>query len=143
MSDRKSFRGLLDALRTLKLTEYGAIIQREVVHQALGIKCPEFATKAEFDALALRELSAIDYCRAALLDEGKYLAGTKAGYRILLPSENVSQVEAYMKNADRKLGRALKLSQNSPVEVRETRTQTHARIEMKRSGMRHQPGAMR
>ena len=97
-------------------------------------------TRAQFDAISLLELAAIDYCRNHLLDGGKYLAGTDAGYRILLPSENQRQVELYMASADKKLSRALKLSKNSPALADIKHDQVEARIHMKRQHTRHRAG---
>jgi hypothetical protein len=43
-----------------------------------------------------------------------YLSAENGAYRILLPSENTYQIELYMRSADKKLSRALKLSRNTP-----------------------------
>ena len=61
-------------------------------------------------------------------------------HRVLLPSENKAQVDAYMESADRKLERALKLSRNSP-KASHLPDQTEARIMMRRKGYRHGAGA--
>lgn len=97
---------------------------------------PEIASKSTYDRLALIELGAIDYVRNALIEQGRYIAGTPTGYRILLPSENAIQVENYMDSADRKLSRALKLSRCTPSIHANQPDQTEARILMKRHGMR-------
>jgi hypothetical protein len=135
MSKYDHLRGLLAGLTERGLTEYGSDIPTELVHELLEINFPAEAAKSVYDRLAMVELSAIDYCRNVLLGQGKYLSGTKGGYRVLLPSENKSQIDSYMSSADRKLSRALKLSRNS---VQETisHDQTEARILMKRTGMR-------
>ena len=73
---------------------------------------------------------------ALLLREGKYLAGDKDGYKILLPSENRAQVDAYMSQADRKLRRAQTLLRNTPSHTRKQADQTQARIMMKRESIR-------
>lgn len=138
MSKRDAHRDLLTELGARGLLEYGSVIDTTTVHNILGIVMPMVASKAEFDRIAMQELAAIDYCRNVLLGQGKYLMGTNTGYRILLPSENKSQIDAYMSSADRKLSRALKLSRNSPSEADTQPDQTAARILMKRSGMRHQ-----
>ena len=96
------------------MLEYGSIILSEQVRRIAGIVEPDTGTKKEFQDVALRELAITDYVRNILLGEGKYLKGTPAGYRILLPSENSKQVELYMGSADSKLRRALKLARNSP-----------------------------
>lgn len=132
---RDSMRGLLTALTERGLTEYGSDIPTALVHEVLEIEMPTYAAKAVYDRLSMLELSAIDYCRNVLLGQGKYLSGTRTGYRILLPSENRGQIDAYMSSADRKLSRALKLSRNSQTEA-VVNDQTEARILLKRSGMR-------
>lgn len=135
-SKRDTARGLLEGITERGLTEYGSDIPRELVHDLLGIETPEYASKATFDGLAMIELSAIDYCRNVLLGHGKYLSGTRTGYRVLLPSENKGQIDAYMSSADRKLARAMKLSRNTAVDA-VTHDQTEARIMLKRTGARN------
>lgn len=132
-------RELYTQLRDLGLLEYGEFIPSAAVHELLGIQMPTTATKEVFDAIALKELNAIDYVRNMLLSEGKYISGTAGGYRILLPSENQAQVELYMKAADRKLKRAGKLSRNTPKEVVQNITQTSARAFLKQTSRRGQP----
>jgi len=107
-------KDLLSILRQRGLTQYGATFTGKQVRQWLGISVPKIAQKATFDAIALRELSAIDYCRDQLLGEGMYLKGDGPNYRILLPSENMAQVEAYEKSAGNKLKRAAKLARSTP-----------------------------
>lgn len=140
MSKRQDFKDLLSALDYAGLLEFGSVIPRHVVHEALGIVVPAVGTREVFASLALQELAAIDYCRIHLLDVGKYLSGTDAGYRILLPSENQKQVELYMSSADKKLGRALKLSKNSPALAGIRHDQLDARIHLKRQHVRHRSG---
>lgn len=140
MARRDVQRELYAELDARGLLEYGSVIESSVVHSALGIDMPTMASKSEFDRLALIELSAIDYVRNILLGQGKYLTGTDAGYRILLPSENSAQVEQYISSADKKLTRALKLFRNSPSAGSSLPDQTEARILMKRAGMKnHNP----
>lgn len=132
MSKHDNMRGLLAGLQERGLTEYGSDIPAELVHEILAIEVPDMAPKAVFDRLAMIELAAIDYCRNVLIGQGKYLMGTRSGYRVLLPSENKSQIDSYMGSADRKLSRALKLSRNTPGQIDATPDQTEARILMKR-----------
>lgn len=136
-SKRDAMRGLMQMLRDNELTEYGADIPAALVHKELEIEIPSYAAKAVYDRLAMLELAAIDYCRNVLLGEGKYLAGTRTGYRILLPSENKGQVDSYMQSADKKLARALKLSRNSVADA-VVHDQTEARIMLKRTESRRQ-----
>lgn len=140
-SKRDLMRGLFTELDERGMLEFGSVIPTELVHELLEIQMPQYAAKAVYDRLAMLELSAIDYCRNVLLGHGKYLTGSPVGYRILLPSENKGQIESYISSADRKLARAQKLSRNSPAEPNEQHDQTAARIMLKRSGMRRQPGA--
>lgn len=127
---------LLQHLKTLGLLQYGAVIEREVVHDFLGITMPALGTRAEFDAVSLAELSATGAVRDALLREGKYLAATRTGYRVLLPSENKAQIAAYMASARRKLNRAQKLNRTTPVAHNHQADQTEARILMQQEGSR-------
>lgn len=140
-SKRDLMRGLLKGLEERDLTEFGSVIDREVVHELLEIEMPRYASKEVFDGIAMAELAAIDYCRNALLGQGKYLAGTRTGYRVLLPSENKGQIDSYMSSADRKLSRALKLSKNSPRAADMQPDQTETRIHMKRTSARSEIGA--
>ena len=140
MSKRQTCKDLLSALGHAGLLEFGSVIPRKVVHEALGIVVPEVGTREQFASIALMELAAIDYCRNHLLDAGKYLSGTDDGYRVLLPSENQKQVELYMSSADKKLGRALKLSKNSPALSNIRHDQMETRIHMKRQHTRHRTG---
>lgn len=135
-SKRDRLRDVYDALDQAGLFDFGAVIPRAMVYDLLGLDVPEVASKAVFDRIAMLELQAMDYCRNMLLGHGKYLAGTPSGYRVLLPSENKAQVDAYMESADRKLERALKLSRNSP-KASHLPDQTEARIMMRRKGYRH------
>lgn len=130
---------LLQAIKDSGLDDFGSVIPQSLVHQTLGIVIPDVGTKAVFDELTLRELSAIDYVRSVLLNDGKYLIGDKVGYRILLPSENRRQIERYMAQADKKLRRAGKLSRNTPPEHRQDSSQIEARIMLKQKATRPQP----
>lgn len=105
---------LLTALRERGLLDYGSVIKGEDVRDILGIEYPEVGTKKDFDEVALAELGAVDYVRNILLGEGKFIASHQGDYRILLPSENKRQVDAYIQQADRKLRRARKLSRSTP-----------------------------
>ena len=136
---RDRLRDVYDTLDRAGLFDFGAVIPRAMVYDLLGLDVPEVASKAVFDRIAMLELQAMDYCRNMLLGHGKYLAGTPSGYRVLLPSENKAQVDAYMESADRKLERALKLSRNSP-KASHLPDQTEARIMMRRKGYRHGAG---
>ncbi len=135
MSKRDAYRNLYQALEEAGLLEYGATIPQEFIYEVLEIEMPQSAPKSVFDAIALAELSAVDFVRNALLAQGKYITSTRTGYRVLLPSENLKQVELYMESADKKLNRALKLSRNTPAQVGGMPDQTEARILMKRDNI--------
>jgi hypothetical protein len=130
---------LLAYLREYGLDDYGSVILTEKVRDVLGLEYPEVGTKKEFDALALAELSAVDYVRNALLNEGKYFASSNGNYRVLLPSENAQQIESYMSGADRKLHRALKLARSAPATDGYKSDNTLARILLKRESIRSNP----
>lgn len=127
---------IIQRLRELGLTEYGSVIPGDKLRQMAGIEYPTTGTKAEFDALALDELSAVDYVRNCLLNEGKYLKAHRDDYRILSPAENNGQVEAYMRSADNKLRRAIKLSKNTPAMVDSQPNNHNARLMMKRESIK-------
>lgn len=113
---------LLAHLRAAGQLEYGSVVMGGHIRALLGLEYPEVGTKKQFDALALTELSAINYIRDRLLSEGKYLVGIRGDYRVLLPSENASQAEALMDSADRKMRRARKLLSNTPPSDTDTAT---------------------
>lgn len=140
-------KDLYQSLKHAGLLDYGSHIPGDVVREVLGLEMPEIGTKAQFDAVALKELQAVDYVRNILLSEGKYIAGAPGGYRVLLPSENKAQVDAYMTQADRKLRRAQKLSRSMPTQNIGMADQTSTRIMLKRDSIRgfggHQPLASR
>ncbi len=133
---RDEARELLAELEARGLIEFGAVISASTVRGILGLEFPAVADKRTFDALALRELAATDYVRSVILGRGMYLMGTQSGYRILMPSENLKQVEAYMGAADGKLCRAMKLQQNTPGEVSGQPDQTAPRLMMQRDAIR-------
>lgn len=128
-------KDLMAAIKAAKLDEYGSFIPGEFVHSVLRITVPEVATREEFSRIALLEMAAVDYCRGQLINEGKYLKQERSGYRILLPGENAGQIESYMQSADNKLGRALKLSKNTPG-ASQNNCQTQERILMKMASKR-------
>lgn len=135
-STRDKFRDVFTALDELGMFEFGSVIERTELYDLMDLQMPSVASKEVFDRLAMLELATVDYCRNVLLGQGKYLAGVPSGYRVLLPSENKAQIDAYMYSADRKLLRALKLSRNTPSLYNEQPDQTESRIMMKRKGMR-------
>jgi hypothetical protein len=132
-------KDLLNTLRSRGLLEYGSVIKGEDVRDILGIEYPDIGTKKDFDEVALAELGAVDYVRNVLLGEGKFIASNQGDYRILLPSENKRQVDAYMQQADKKLRRAQKLSRNTPqVEAYSPAENAVVRAEMKIGNQRGQ-----
>ena len=125
---------IFEQLRGMGLLDYGKVIDGDLLRHLAGIKYPEVGTKADFDAPALEELAVVDYMRNRLLAEGKYIKAARRDYRILTPSENAGQVEAYMSSADKKLRRAIKLSSNTPAQ-RGEKCQNTARIMIKRESI--------
>jgi hypothetical protein len=123
-------RSLYDALQADGLLEYGSHISGELVRRIVGLEMPELGRKEDFDAVALAELSAIDQVREILLGEGKYIIGTRDGYRILLPSENRDQIDRYLGHAQNKIRRARKLERCSPPMTNGKPDQTSARLSM-------------
>lgn len=125
-------------LDEMGLLDYGSVFEGEVVRDILGITMPEYGTKADFDAVALAELQAVDAVRSALLGQGKYLGADRSAYRVFLPSENKGVVESYMHQADRKLRRAMKLSRTMPVQSEDGRfaDQIAARLHLKQQQVR-------
>ena len=128
---------LMSHLRAAGQLEYGSVILGSHIRAMIGIEYPEVGTKKEFDALALAELSAINYVRDHLLNEGKYLVGFRGDYRVLLPSENARQAELLMDSADRKTRRARKLLRNTPAsDTAESSASLIARLAMRENSPR-------
>jgi hypothetical protein len=136
MTKQMQSADLLQAIREQGLDEYGSKIPADWVREILEIQMPNIGTKREFDAVAIAELSAIDKVRSALLDEGKYIAMRDGNYYILLPSENAQQVELYMRQADKKLKRGMRLSRNSPRPPDEKPSNADVRMMLKQQTIR-------
>lgn len=122
---------LLQALIDRDLTDYGSFIEGSFVREVLDITLPEFGTRQEFDRISLAELAAIGYVRTQLLLEGKYIAADRGNYRILLPSENLRQVEAYLEASDNKRRKGALLLKNTPPEFIPVLSQVEARACMR------------
>lgn len=116
--------------------EYGATTPIEEYRTLFNIQYPTVGTKKDFDAVSLIELEHFDFIRSQLLNQGKYLKVENDHVRVLLPSENISQVQKYMNNADNKLKRAIKLAKNTPKEVSEQLCQVSVRAHMKRESIK-------
>lgn len=130
-----SAKNLLEWFRENNRDAHGSTVSGIDVRAVLNLRMPELGTKSEFDSIALKELSAIDYVRNVLLDEGKYLKQDGDGYRILLPSENAVQINNFMLSANRKLRRAHRLSKSSQVEPSKTSMNTEARMAVQRQAI--------
>lgn len=124
-------REIMEALESEGLLEYGSFITGEKIREISGIDLPEFGSMEDFKSSALRELSITDYIRGQLIKKGRYLAAVKGDYRVLMPSENDNQVRAYMKSADNKLKRGIRLHDNTPKDYSDSRVKVrlHARSE--------------
>jgi hypothetical protein len=131
---------LLQTLRDAGLTDFGSVIPAATVRQALNLTMPDVGTKADFDRVALAELAAIGYVRHHLLDEGKYITAERDTYRILLPSENAQQVEAYLEASNRKRRKGLRLLRSTPPGTAEFPSQLEARLSMRDSERRRVGG---
>jgi len=110
-----NFKDLYGFMADNDLLEFGSVITGEMVLAALNISYPETGTKQEFNDLDLYVLSAVEYVRKVIVEDGKYLAQSGGNYRILLPSENAQQCAKYIKSAQKKLNKSLRLSKNTPV----------------------------
>lgn len=122
---------LLAHIRTHQLDGYGCEIPVEVVREVIGIEFPAVATKAVFDGLDLKELSATDYVRRKLIDEGKYFTKSGGVYRVALPSENRLFIDRYMRAGDEKYRKAKRLSETTPVTEQYRNDNIGARLMMK------------
>lgn len=127
---------LLQTLREAGLTEYGSVIPARDIRKMLNLTMPRFGSKQDFDRVALAELAAIGYVRNHLLDEGKYITADGDSYRILLPSENAKQVEAYLEASNRKRRRGLRLLKSTPPGMAEFPSQLESRLSMRDSERR-------
>jgi hypothetical protein len=107
-------KSLYEALNADGLLEFGSHIPGSFVREHLGLVMPELGTRAQFTAIALAEMGAVDGVREILLNEGKYITGTGADYRILTPGENTGQIDRYLAHAQNKIRRARKLERTSP-----------------------------
>jgi len=99
--------------------EFGGVISNELFRMFFAIDEIEYpAMRKEIENQQLSELSAADFCRNKLLNEGKYFKKIGDTYRVLLPSENAQQVLSYMRTADAKLKRGIKLNDRTPTAFR-------------------------
>lgn len=117
------------------LLEYGSIILVEDIQEFLEIKLAHKCTVEEFKDASLKEMAAIDNVRNILVNEGKYITMDRTAYRILLPSENLAQVDRYIGAAERKLRRARKLARSTAGKVKIVRQDQQARVEAKLRGL--------
>lgn len=133
---RATGKDLLDWFRANGFDDYGAIISRDEVLEFLGVEVPEIGTRQDFQRADTEELNAMSVVRDTLLREGKYVKQDGNFYRVLLPSQNAEQIRSYMSVADRKLRRAMTLSQATPVEHKDLHDTTDVRLRMKRESIR-------
>ncbi len=129
-------RDLYSALDEQDLLEFGSVIPGHYVREIIDLDVPAMGTQILFREIALTELSAVDYIRNILLNQGKYLTCNQGDYRILLPSENARQCERYITSASKKLNRSLKLSRNTPAGDHPPLDQTTVRALMKKESIR-------
>lgn len=98
------------------LLEYGATFTAEYFKQLCGIVEPKTGTRKDFESIALAELSAIDFIRNVLIQNGRYIKKDGDSYRVLLPSENAKQADLMRESARKKLKKAKSLETNTPTE---------------------------
>lgn len=127
---------IYEALESMGLLEYGSTIKGETIRSIAGIEYPEVGTLEDFKEAQLKELSVTDYIRGKLIAKGRYLSSVKGDYRVLTPSENMNQVRSYMKSADSKLKRGIRLYDNTPKEFSDDKVKT--RIYMRAQSTRKQ-----
>ena len=137
-------KSLLEYLRLRGLDEYGSVIPTDVIREVIGATIPGIDSVEDCrDRLSaklliaaardadLKVLGATTYVRNVLLKEGKYLRQDGSNYRILLPSENMEQVERYQNSAMRKDKCALILYRNTKEMETQHRDHTESRIMMR------------
>jgi hypothetical protein len=133
----KTREDIVSWFRANKLDQYGAVIRRTDILSFADIEVPAVGTMKEFEQIALLEVGITQYLRDLLLKEGKYLKKDGDFYRILLPSQNLQQIQSYMRSADKKLRRARILSVNTPVQHQDIADNLKVRIHMKEQSTRH------
>ena len=119
----------IDNLERMGLVRYGSVIPGELIRSMAGIELPEMGTREQFRDAALKELSVTDYIRGRLISRGMYLSAAKGDYRIITAGENQNQIASYMKSADSKLKRAIRLHDNTPKDLidKSVKTRIHLR----------------
>jgi len=127
---------IVEQLDKMGLIKYGSVITGELIRGMAGIELPETGTRDQFKDAALKELTITDYIRGKLISKGMYLHATKGDYRILSPSENKDQVLAYMKSADGKLKRGIRLYDNTPKQYLDNNIKT--RIHLRQDSINEQ-----
>ena len=134
-------KSLYEALDAEGLLEFGAFIRGGIVREHLNIEELAVGTRAQFAAIALQELGAVDAVREMLLHEGKYITASGDGYRILTPGENADQIKRYIAHAQNKLRRAHLLERTSPAMSNGRPSQVAARLLLaEASTRRKRPG---
>lgn len=122
---------IFNELKNRKMLDYGSTFDASVLRSLAGIELPETGTREDFKNAALKELNVADFIRGRLIGEGKYFASVGDSYRVLLPSENSEQVKKYMKSADGKLKRAMRLYDNTPKEFKSPSVSTRVHVKQR------------
>ena len=125
---REIMKEYVENLERMGLVKYGSVIPGELIRSMAGIDLPEMGTR--------EQLSVTDYIRGKLISRGMYLSATKGDYRIITAGENQNQIASYMKSADSKLKRAIRLHDNTPKEMIDKSVKT--RIHLRESAMKEQ-----
>lgn len=114
--------------------DYGSVIPSTTLAQVAGISFPTIngASAAAIirgvNAYELKMLEYSGFIVDKLLDMGKYLKKDGDTYRVLMPSENEGQVNAYISAGTKKLSRAERLHRSTPVNVSQMVSNTSNRI---------------
>ena len=137
MSEEKSIvQTLYETLRDGGELEYGSTVKRNRVLEIMGIENIEVGTQQDFQDQELAELSGIGYIRNILINQGKWIVRKGDTYRVLQPSENGSQIDAFMRSGSNAYLKATKLSKSTEPKYLVEHTQTAAKIQSRKKAAR-------
>lgn len=137
MSEEKTIiETLYETLRDNAELEYGATFSRTRVLSIMGIEAVEYGTQKEFQEQELAELSGIGYVRNILINHGKWIIRKGETYRVLQPSENGSQIDAFMRSGSNAYLKASKLAKSTEPKYLVEHDQLAAKIQSRRKAAR-------
>jgi hypothetical protein len=93
---------------------YGNDIPVSYIHEHLGLVMPEIGKRRDFERVQLLEMTAVEYVRKQLLEQGMWITRQGNQYHIPLPSENSHYATNMLSSAARKIKRAGRLVSNTP-----------------------------